>query len=115
MISYLKLLLAFADFHSSKELIYEIMGDETLYNFLNEFHSNLELRIKVLELMIKARKRFNEYEAISTSSENISWLKKGTGLIRERLSGEHNLLIATDDLAYLKDYTCALIDFLKMR
>lgn len=37
--------------------------------------------------MIKARKRFNEYEAISTSIENLSWLKKGTGFIREKLSG----------------------------
>lgn len=65
--------------------------------------------------MIKARKRFNEYEAISTSIENLSWLKKGTGFIREKLSGQGNTLVKSDDLAYLKDYTCVLLDFLQMR
>lgn len=65
--------------------------------------------------MIKARKRFSQFETISTNVQNSIWLKKGTVFIREKLGSESNALSESVAMVYLKDYTCALIDFLQMR
>ena len=55
LLAYISILNMLADYHTNKLLVYKMIGDSALFEFLEAYSKNSELKVIILEFMVKTR------------------------------------------------------------
>ena len=76
---------SFSLYHHSPDILYDFIGDEALFTFMNKFEA-IELKIGILKFMVQSRARGGVFGMIREdkfiTGEDLQFLKEGTILIR---------------------------------